>query len=271
MHPQIAIIVLSYNGLNVTKKFLNDLYNNTENFSIIMIDNGSTDGTKEYLLDFAKNHHNMLLTLNENNAGVINGRNQGYAIYKTMNNKPDLFMFLDNDQYVQKGWLEQHYDVMEHGAFDIVGVANGSQPTVDQRGKIFIPVRMHQDSTDLNEPLISMDGFAWKAKYGSWNFDSDVVITNSSQEVIDSTTYRIYPRDGIVVFSSKQNGPLYISIENSGNLRLGIRIINKIATDPVRIYGFGFLYNTNIFLPSPLSEKPPSATDIKILPELPLS
>lgn len=122
MHPQIAIIVLSYNGLNVTKKFLNDLYNNTENFSIIMIDNGSTDGTKEYLLDFAKNHHNMLLTLNENNAGVINGRNQGYAIYKTMNNKPDLFMFLDNDQYVQKGWLEQHYDVMEHGAFDIVGV-----------------------------------------------------------------------------------------------------------------------------------------------------
>jgi GT2 family glycosyltransferase len=122
MNPKTCIIVLSHNGLDVTKKFLNDLYANTQNFVLIMIDNGSSDGTPIYLSEFSTKHDNVIFVANDENLGVIGGRNQGYEMYKNLPDAPDYFMFLDNDQYVQSGWLEHHHEVLEAGDFDIVGV-----------------------------------------------------------------------------------------------------------------------------------------------------
>lgn len=117
-----CIIVLSYNALEITRKFLNDLYQSTDNFMLIMIDNGSLDDTPRYLKDFASSHSNMILITNETNLGIIGGRNQGYQAYLSLDGKPDYLIFLDNDQFVQKGWLEHHYEVMQQSNADIIGV-----------------------------------------------------------------------------------------------------------------------------------------------------
>ena len=55
------IIVLAYNSIDITKKFLQFLYKNTKDeiFNLVIIDNGSDDGTKEYLLEFEKNRSNF--------------------------------------------------------------------------------------------------------------------------------------------------------------------------------------------------------------------
>jgi len=120
-HPLTAIIVLSYNGLEVTKKFLKHLYANTDNFVLLMIDNGSTDGSVEYLSDFC-NKYNAVFIANDKNLGVIDGRNQGYKIYSSLPDRPSCFCFLDNDQFVNSGWLDHHYDVMNQSEADLVGV-----------------------------------------------------------------------------------------------------------------------------------------------------
>jgi len=122
MEEHTSIIVLSHNALDVTKRFLSDLYAYTENFTLIMIDNGSSDDTPEYLSKFAENHDNMVLVLNDANEGVIGGRNQGYEIFKTLNKESKYLCILDNDQFVQKGWLEQHAAVMEESNAHLVGV-----------------------------------------------------------------------------------------------------------------------------------------------------
>lgn len=146
---------------------------------------------------------------------------------------------------------------------------NGLQPAADQYGKIYIPIRTQQTDASLNEPLTSIDGIAWQAKYGSWNPKSGVIVKNADDEVVDSSTYKTYPRNGLIVFNTKVSGPLIIDVENAAKTRLGIRVVNKFAEETVAIEGFGFFYNTNVFLPSPLSEKTPVASNLLMLPDDP--
>lgn len=122
MHEKTAIIVLSHNGLDVTKRFLHALYKYTQNFHLVMIDNASSDGTPAYLTEFSKLQTNMTLVLNDTNLGVIGGRNQGYGIYAALPDKPPYFVFLDNDQFVQPRWLDLHHAAMTEGRYDLIGV-----------------------------------------------------------------------------------------------------------------------------------------------------
>jgi len=124
-HPYTAIVVLSHNNVEVTKKFLELLFSRTKNFYLIMIDNGSTDSTVDYLETksyISEDNQNILLVYNQQNLGVIGGRNQGHALYSTLENIPEYLCFLDNDQFVKEGWLDQHHDFMQKGKYDIVGI-----------------------------------------------------------------------------------------------------------------------------------------------------
>jgi GT2 family glycosyltransferase len=124
---KITICVLSHNAIEITKKFIDLLFANTENFNLVMIDNGSTDGTAEYLTDtlsmFGNPYHEekiINLVLNKENLGVIGGRNMGFALF---NNEPtDYLCFLDNDQFVQKNWLVDHINFLQTNNLDIAGV-----------------------------------------------------------------------------------------------------------------------------------------------------
>lgn len=119
---QTAIVVLNYNGLEVSKKFLNHLYSHTKDFLLILIDNGSNDSSVEYFGDFASKNSNVIFISNDTNLGVIGGRNQGYEIYSKLENNPKFICFLDNDQFVNAGWLEHHYEVLSQSNADLVGV-----------------------------------------------------------------------------------------------------------------------------------------------------
>jgi len=133
---ELDIIVLANNELKVTKEFLDHLYKNTDNerFRLIFIDNGSTDGTMDYLKEFSDGLHNVILVESETNLGVIDGRNVGYY-YSTCTSlkKSDYLMYLDNDQYVADGWLDQHMAVLSSG-YDLVGIEAW------QMNKMFMPV-----------------------------------------------------------------------------------------------------------------------------------
>jgi len=117
----LDVIVLCHNSLFITKKFLIDLYKNTKDFSLFLIDNGSTDKTPEYLKNFANEKNNVTLFLSDKNLGVISGRNFGYKLSCDYNNLSEYVFIIDNDQFVQDGWLESHMAVIKEG-YDLVGV-----------------------------------------------------------------------------------------------------------------------------------------------------
>lgn len=69
---RISIIVVTFNRIKYFKTFINFLYRSTKTpFYLIVVDNGSMDGTREYILELEKegkiwkhvfNKENMLMT-----------------------------------------------------------------------------------------------------------------------------------------------------------------------------------------------------------------
>jgi GT2 family glycosyltransferase len=118
VQPQTDIICLVHNQLPITKVFVEKIFKYTENFSLIFVNNNSTDGTAKWLEEGSDRWtviHATDINGNRSNLGVIGGRNLGV---KYISSK--FFVNLDNDQYVGYNWLELLHATMEKG-YDIVG------------------------------------------------------------------------------------------------------------------------------------------------------
>ena len=101
---KLSIITLTYNNLVYTKKFIESLYKYTKDFELIIIDNGSTDGTVEYL----KTLDGLKLILNKENQGFSKGNNQGIEIAQG-----EYIGFLNNDILLYPNWFEECEKVFE--------------------------------------------------------------------------------------------------------------------------------------------------------------
>jgi len=96
-----SIIILCFNGLSYTRQCLDSIEKFTpEPHEIIIVDNGSTDGTAEFLARYAEEYTNVKLIMNEDNKGYAAGNNQ--AIGKAQG---EYVVLLNNDVVVTHGWL----------------------------------------------------------------------------------------------------------------------------------------------------------------------
>ncbi len=101
--PKIAIIVLNWNGVQDTLACLESLKKLTyPNFEVIVVDNGSTDGSITAIGSRFSEH---LLIENQINFGFAEGNNIG--LRTAMQRGADLFFLLNNDTVVASDILEQ--------------------------------------------------------------------------------------------------------------------------------------------------------------------
>lgn len=133
MHTDSAsICILTLNKLDVTERVLRtlvatDLPRETQ---LILVDNGSSDGTPQRLLEFQRTHGCPALTvtvlLNATNRGCAGGRNQAAALATQSH-----LVFIDNDiELHDSQWLRNGLDFMSsHGD---VGVAGGKLMYADE-------------------------------------------------------------------------------------------------------------------------------------------
>lgn len=101
-----AIITLAMNGLHeATLPFVESLYKYTDSskFTLFVVDNYSTDGTKEYLEEQLKKKGNIKLQFNSSNVGYSKGNNQAL---KQISEEYDLIGLFNNDIMFTPGWLE---------------------------------------------------------------------------------------------------------------------------------------------------------------------
>lgn len=109
--PRVAIFSLTYDRLEYTKACFESLYKTAGyEFDHYVVDNGSTDGTKEWIFDQSEWGDTIY---NEKNRGISAASNQ--AIESIMNGegvKYDIIGKVDNDCFfLTEGWLAKIVDI----------------------------------------------------------------------------------------------------------------------------------------------------------------
>ncbi len=104
--PFASIIIPVYNKVEYTRKCISSILADTDRpvVEIIVVDNGSTDGTREYLESIAHQlaheKDNLMLVFNKSNLGVAPAWNQGAKMATTK-----YLAIINNDIVVTNGWL----------------------------------------------------------------------------------------------------------------------------------------------------------------------
>jgi GT2 family glycosyltransferase/Flp pilus assembly protein TadD/FMN phosphatase YigB (HAD superfamily)/glycosyltransferase involved in cell wall biosynthesis len=107
--PFTSIIILAHNQMDHTRRCLESIVRHTpEHHELILVDNGSSDGTLEYFLGFSTEHDNVRVIANRTNRGFAAGNNQGLAIARG-----SFVLMLNNDTVVTPGWLAGMLAVFE--------------------------------------------------------------------------------------------------------------------------------------------------------------
>ncbi len=98
---KVLIVILNYNGIHLLKKHLSSVVK-TEypNFDIVVVDNGSTDDSVEYL---KKEYPNIKIVKNNTNLGFGRGNNLGVS----SNPGYDAYVLVNNDVSVESNWLNE--------------------------------------------------------------------------------------------------------------------------------------------------------------------
>jgi len=101
--PSASIVVVTHDNLVFTRLCLRSVLANTEGdgFEVIVVDNGSGDGTAVYLARLAELDARVRVLLNGANVGFAPACNQGLALASG-----DHLVLLNNDTLVPPGWLD---------------------------------------------------------------------------------------------------------------------------------------------------------------------
>jgi GT2 family glycosyltransferase len=113
--PRASVIVVTHNGLLLTRLCLESLLANTEigDYELIVLDNASTDDTPAYLRDLARSHPRVRVRLSDSNLGFAAACNLGME----MSRAPALVL-LNNDTIPPRWWLG---DLLRHLSDPSVG------------------------------------------------------------------------------------------------------------------------------------------------------
>lgn len=103
IQTRVSIIVPVYNQLDYTELFIDSLIKFTgRGFELIIIDNCSSDGTKEYLKNLALENICVKLIFNHENEGFPAAINQGI-----LEATGDYIVIANNDIVITDGWLKE--------------------------------------------------------------------------------------------------------------------------------------------------------------------
>ena len=140
--PVISVVVLTYNNLELTRSCLYSLDKHSDyaNMEIIVVDNASSDGSREFLKQWQLSGSNRRLILNDTNRGFAAANNQGLFIAEG-----EYLVMLNNDTYVTPGWIRTLY---QHFKYDkAIGLVGPVTNNIGNEAKIDI------DYKDMDQML----------------------------------------------------------------------------------------------------------------------
>ncbi len=109
---RVSIIISVYNCLPLTQTCLETLERTVPvglDHELVLVDDGSADGSRDFLKQYASTRSNCNVLLNERNLGYARSNNRGAELANG-----DVFLFLNNDTALLPGWVEPMLDGLNH-------------------------------------------------------------------------------------------------------------------------------------------------------------
>lgn len=104
--PLVSVVVLNWNGMPFLENNLSSLISQTyPDYEIVFVDNGSTDGSIEYV---RQNFPMVSIIKNDGNLGFSTGNNIGFKYAKGR-----YIITLNNDTKVQSNFIEELVRIAE--------------------------------------------------------------------------------------------------------------------------------------------------------------
>ncbi len=117
----VSIVIPVFNRLPFTRQCLDRIWRHTgttRTYEVIVVDNGSTDGTAEHFADAGRADRRLRYQRNAANLGYAGGNNIGARLAEGR-----YLLFLNNDTLVRPGWLDAMVAVAEKDpGVGIVGI-----------------------------------------------------------------------------------------------------------------------------------------------------
>jgi GT2 family glycosyltransferase len=151
----VAIVIVSYNSLfKTTKPCIESIYNAKTkiDFEVIVVDNFSTDETRNYLKDIEGKYKNYRFILNERNHGFPKGNNIGIRATNA-----EYYVLLNSDTIVSDYWIDNM--IMFMGTHKEVGMSGPVSNSVWNAQKIML------EDVNKSEESIIESGVAYAKKY----------------------------------------------------------------------------------------------------------
>lgn len=149
----LSIIVPGQNVEAYIGKCLDSLLNqdiNSSDYEIIVVNDGSTDRTKEIVEGYVSSHSNVIL-INQQNKGLSGARNSGVKVARG-----SYVMYIDSDDYIEKNVLG---GLLAQAERDNLDVLRYNYRNVDEDYKVIIPKRNNKLYVDYSSDVT--DGFSF--------------------------------------------------------------------------------------------------------------
>lgn len=161
LYPKMSIVIVSYNTIAYTRLCLESVlrYTSYPNYEVIVVDNGSTDGSQLFLAWMAWRSNRITLISNDTNCGFAAGTNQGIAAATG-----DYLVLLNSDTVVTKGWLHALARYLQDPRIGIVGPVTNA---IANEARIDVP---------YGDDLDAMQQFAWSYVEAHRNQSFDIPV-----------------------------------------------------------------------------------------------
>ncbi len=141
--PLVSIVVLTYNNWEFTSACLFSLrsWSDYPNLEIIVVDNASSDQTRERLRALERQDRRIRVILNDANLGFAGGNNVGLR-----NARGEYAILLNNDTFVTRGWVR---DLIRPMQLDTrIGLVGPLTNNIGNEQKVDIAYRDMQEMQD---------------------------------------------------------------------------------------------------------------------------
>ena len=198
MNYKVSVIIPVYNAEKTLENTINSVINQSigfENIELILVDDNSTDNSKELIKKFQHEYTNITSYFsNKNHRFPGFGRNKGIEL-----SSAEYIMFLDNDDEYDKDMCKKLYETMIKYEVDLVSCG---RVLIDHIGKIkdnYIPSSENYQKDYLiyeNKNILSYDSVTvWNKIFKKENitkFNLKFLEDSSSDDFVFSIEYNIY-------------------------------------------------------------------------------